>query len=167
MFIRLLLLGIFFTSPISASGAERYILDFKLNQGQKKIEWGKSFVTSKKYTWNKGLKRTYLKVRCEQQASGKTQKSLSLIDQFSGLRITHQLEGNEVKLTVVRDVVQPRLTEIRALGKDECREISPGVTTTSQSYSFPARPGTSEQRLFGEDMTFQITLQLIGASAKP
>ena len=166
MVIRFLILTVLISASTAVAATEKYIMDFTVNQGQKKVEWGKTYITPKIHTWSKGLKRTYLQLRCNQQATGKIQKSLTLVDHFSGVRITHQLVEKQVKITVVRDIVQPRLTEIRALGKDECRDISPGITTTTQSYSFPARSGTSEQRLFGEDLTFQITLQKIGASNK-
>ena len=166
MIIRLFLMTIFFTSPMSANAAERYILDFKLLKGEKKIESGKFFVTQKQHVWSKGLKRSYLKSRCEKLASGKTLKSLTLANHFSGMSITHQLEGNKINIKVVRNVVQPRLTEIRALGKTECKDIAPDVSTVSQNYSFSASPGLNESLVFGEGITFQIKLHLLASSSK-
>ena len=108
--------------------------------------------------WSKGLKRSYLKLRCNLNESGRLQKFYSTVDYFSGLRVTHQLAENEVVLTVVRTVVQPRLTEIRALAKNECKDLSPIVTTTTLSFSLPAVDGNTESRPFGEDMIFRTAL---------
>jgi len=166
MIMRLLLITIFLTSPAYVNAAERFILDFKLLQENKPVESGKFFVTQKQHVWSKGLKRSYLTSRCEKLASGKTSKSLTLATHFSGMQITHQLEGNKINLTVVRNVVQPRLTEIRALGKDECKDISPDVSTVSQNYSLPATPGMNDSQIFGKDITLHIKLHLLASSSK-
>lgn len=55
------------------------------------------------------------------------------MEHFAGLSVTHQLVGGNIELTVVRKVVQPRLIEIRALGKSECRDLSLVVTSTTQT----------------------------------
>ena len=115
--------------------------------------------TLKQHTWSKGLQRSYLKLRCKQLESGKTEKLLSTVDHFDGFRVTHQLAENEVVLTVVRTIVQPRLTEIRALAKNECKDLSPIVTTTTLSFTLPAVDGNTESCPFGENMIFRATLQ--------
>ena len=157
--IRFILLGILLTIAASVNAAERFLLNLELTQGKNKIEMGRTFVSQKPHTWSKGSKRSYLKLGCHQQESGKTQKLYSTVDHFAGLRVTHQLAGNNVELTVVRNVVQPRLVEIRALAKNKCKDLSPIVTTISESYIFPAKDGIDEARPFGENMTFRVTLQ--------
>jgi hypothetical protein len=159
--MRYLLFGLFLTATAAASSAERFALKVELTQGEKLIERGNSIVTRKAYTWSKGLKRSYLRLRCDQQVPGKQKKLYSTVDHFAGLLVTHQLTGNTVELTVVRNLVQPCLTEIRALAMTECKELSPVVTTTTLSYSFPAEDGITETRPFGEDMTFRSTLQSV------
>ena len=81
------------------------------------------------------------------------------MDYFAGLSVTHQLVGGNIELTVVRNIAQPRLIEIRALGKSECRDLSPVVTSTTQTYHFPAEGNIHEPRPFGENMTFRVTLE--------
>ena len=159
MITRLLLLGILLTVTISASAAERFSLKIDLAQGEKVVERGRALVSQKQRTWSKGLQRSYLKLRCKQLESGKTEKLLSTVDHFDGFRVTHQLAENEVVLTVVRTIVQPRLTEIRALAKNECKDLSPIVTTTTLSFTLPAVDGNTESRPFGENMIFRATLQ--------
>jgi len=66
-----------------------------------------------------------------------------------------------VELTVVRNLMQPRLTEIRAQSRNECKDLSPVISTTTLSYSFPAEDGVTETRPFGNDMTFRSTLQSV------
>jgi len=166
MLIRSLFLAIFLMPSVSAVAAEQFFVDFKIIKDDRKIEWGKFYVTNKQHVWSKGLKRTYAKVSCVHRVSGKQQKTVSMIDLFSGVRVTHKLDGGEVKLKVVRNTAQPVLKEIRALGKDECRELSPIVTTITQHYSLPAKTGVSEQYVFSEKLTFNVKLYEMGGSKK-
>jgi len=162
MITRLLLLGVLLNTMTSASAAERFSLKFDLTQDEIVIERGSTLVSQKQRTLSKGLKRSYLKLRCNLKESGKTEKLLSTVDHFAGLLVTHQTAENEVVLTVVRTVVQPRLVEIRALEKHECKDLSPIVTTTTLSFSMPAEDGKTESRPFGENMNFRATLQSLG-----
>ena len=164
MTIRFFLLSMLLTLAASASADERFQLNFELTQDEKKIDWGRTFVSQKPHTWSKGLKRSYLKLSCKQQASGKSQKLYSTVDHFAGLLVTTQLAGDSVELTVVRNIVQPRLVEIRALAKSECKDLSPIVTKTSETYIFPAEDGIDEPRHFGENMTFRVTLRSVGGN---
>jgi len=162
MITRVILFCIFLAMMTTASAAERFQLSFELTQGENTIERGVAFITEKPHTWKKGLRRSYLKLRCQQQESGKTQKLYSTVDHFAGLRVTHQLTGDNVELTVVRSEVQARLAEIRALSKSECKDLSPIVSTTTQTYSLLAKDGVSESRAFGENVVFRVKLQSIG-----
>lgn len=166
MFIHWFSFSLLLAVPIMANAAERYILDFQIYQGETKVEAGKTFVTVKSHTWSKGLKRTYMKMQCEQAKSGEKQRLLLLEDHFGGWRLTYQLVGNDVQLSVVRNVVTSRLTEIRAVPKNECRNILPQITTSTQSYLFPAKSGKSEYSLFDGSLTLRLNLQLIGAKVK-
>jgi len=159
MIIRFILFGIFLTVATYVSAAEQFQLSFKLTQNGKIIEQGNAVISQKLHSWNKGIKSSYLKLRCHELKSGVMQKRYTTVDHFNGLVVTHQLVENNVKLTVVRNVVQPRLIEIRALTKSECREMSPVVSTTTQVYSFHVNDSIIESSLFGENMTFQVTLK--------
>lgn len=159
--LRFILFGMFLITMTSASAAERFLLEFELTKGESSIESGKVFITQKQRTWSKGLQRSYLRLRCQPEVSGEVKKLYSTVDHFAGLRITHQLAGDNIALTVVRSLVQPRLTEIRALARSECKDMSPIVTTTTQSYSIFAKDGDSASRPFGEQMAFRIRLQSI------
>jgi len=166
MLIRILFLSVFLIPTAFANGSEQFLLDFKITQGERKIEMGKFFVNNKQHVWSKGVKRTYAKVSCLQQSSGKIQKTFSMLDLFSGVRIMHLLEGDKVKLTVTRNTVQPALKEIRALGKNECKNLSPIVTTTTQHYTLPAKAGANEQYAFGKNSTFNANIIVIDSSHK-
>jgi len=157
MSLRFILIGIFFTTTTSINAAERFQMNFKLTQEDNIIEWGKTIVSRKPHTFSKGLKSSYLKLRCQQQSPGEILKLYSIVDHFSGLQLTHQLIGNNIELNVVRSVVQARLIEIRALTRKECKDMSPIVTTTTKSYRFPLKNNMSESHPFGENMTFHIT----------
>jgi hypothetical protein len=162
MRIRFMLFGVLLVAVTSACAAEQYLLKFELAQGEKVIERGNILVSGKQNTWSKGLKRSYLKLRCDLNESGRMQKFYSTTDYFSGLRVTHQLVSDHVELTVVRNIVQPRLVEIRALAKSECKDLSPIVTATTQLYKHPAKDGVSERLPFGEHMAFRATIQSLG-----
>ena len=159
MFTRLLLFGILTAATTCASATERFSMGFELTQAGKMVERGRAMVSEKQRTWSKGLQRSYLRLRCNKLESGKTEKLKSTVDHFSGLRVTHKLAGGKVELTVVRTVVKPRRIEIRALDKNECKDLSPIVTTTTQTYSFTAEEGVNESHPFGENMIFRATLQ--------
>jgi len=159
MIMRFLLLGMLFLTVTSAGADERFYLRFDLIQDALVIERGNAIVSRKPHTWSKGLRRSYLKLRCNRLESGKTEKLYSTVDHFAGLSVTHQLVGGNIELTVVRNIVQPRTIEIRALGKSECRDLSPVVTSTTQTYHFPAEGNIHEPRPFGENMTFRVTLE--------
>jgi len=132
MTMRLLLLGMLLTTTTYAGAVERFFsLKFELIHNPKTIERGNVIVSKEPHTWSKGLKRSYLRLRCNQLESGKTEKLLSTVDLFAGLRVTHQLVGSNIELTVVRNIVQPRMVEIRALAKNECKDLYPAVTTTT------------------------------------
>ena len=162
MFARFLLLGILITATTFVSATERFSMSFELTQSDKMIERGRALISGKQRTWSKGLQRSYLKLRCNQLQSGKTEKLLSTVNHFAGLRITHQIAGDKVELSVVRSVVTPRLVEIRALARNECNDLSPIVTTTTKTYSFPAADGINESSPFGESLVFRATLQSVG-----
>jgi len=151
----------FLATTTSVHATEQFQLSFELIQSEKMLERGMAFVSQKPRTWSKGLQRSYLRLRCRQQESGKIQKSYSTEDHFAGLRVSHQLAGDKVELTVVRNVIQPRLIEIRALSRSECTDMSPIVSTTTQTYSVSAKDGVSESRPFAENMAFRIKLQSI------
>lgn len=157
-----LLFGILITAAACAGATERFSMGIELSQAGKVIERGRVLVSGEQHTWSKGLQRSYLRLRCNELDSGKTKKLFSTVDHFSGLRVTHQSVGNNVDLTVVQTSVQPRLAEIRALARDECKELSPIVTTTRQTYRFAAEDGMHESRPFGEGMLFLVTLRSLG-----
>ena len=137
-------------------------MKIELTQADKLIDRGNAIISHKQKTWRKGLKRSYLKLQCDLKEQGKLKKMYSTEDHFDGLRVTHQLAGNNVELTVVRTVVQPRLVEIRALARNECKDLSPVVTTTTQTYSFAAEHGLDESSPFGENIIFRVALQSVG-----
>lgn len=158
MVMRYLLLAIVLTASLSATAGEPLLMNFELASGENTLHRGKIFITEKKDTWSKGLRRSYLKLRCEQKDAKDVQKTYSTVDHFDGLKVSHQLVKNKVKLTITRSAVKPRLDEIRALPRGECKEMLPIVTSVTQSYSFPV-DGSGETLLFSEGITFKYTLQ--------
>lgn len=162
--LRFLLLAILLSIGSSAHAAERFLMDFEFTAGDKIIDRGKAIVSQKKYTWSKGIERSFLKLSCRQNRSGKMEKVFSTVDYFTGLKVTHQLVGKNLELNVMRNVVQPRLTEIRALPKGECQELSPLVTTTTKTYHFPAKHGANESRPFDDHTTFKARFQSTGGT---
>jgi len=161
MLIRILFLAVCLAPSFTAVAADQLLLDFKILQAERKIEQGKIMVTDKKHVWSRGLKRTYVKIRCVENSTGKIHKSYSMVDLFSGVRVTHQLDSNQIKLSVVRTTVQPRLQEIRALEKNECKDLSPIVNTISQDYTLPLNIDTNHQQAFGDKMIFQMSIHRI------
>lgn len=160
MVIRFMLLGIILTTAASVTAGELLLMNFELASGKSTLHRGKVFITEKKSTWSKGLKRSYLKLRCEQKGNDTegVRKLYSTVDLFDGLSISHQRAENKVILTVVRSAVKTRLAEIRALSRNECKDMSPIVSSVTKSYNFPA-DGSGETMLFKEDITFKYTLQ--------
>ena len=158
MRIRFFLFAIILTTTASATAGERLLMNFEIVSGANTLHWGKVFVTEKKSSWSKGLKRSYLKLRCQQKDTEGMRKTYSTVDLFDGLRISHQRVENKIKLTVILSTVKPRLTEIRALSRDECKDMSPIVTSVTKSYNIPAA-GSGETLLLSEDITFRYTLQ--------
>lgn len=159
--IRFLLFGMFLTTTTSVISAEQFLVNFELVRGKGEFERGEILVSEKSHTWSKGLKRSYLRLRCQQTDKGAIQKRYSTVDLFAGLSVSHQLVANNVELTVVRTAVKPRLTEIHALPKGECKEMSPIVTTVTQHYSFSSIDGARETWQFSENETFQVTGELM------
>jgi len=162
MIIRFLLTSLLLSAATTAQADNQLQLAFDLTQGDNLLEKGIVFVSKEQHTWSKGRKSSYLKLSCQQPASGKIQKLYSTEDLFDGLRITHRLVENNIVLTVLHNIVLPRLNEIRALGKGECKNISPLVTTTSQTFRFTAKADHKASHPFGSSMVFKTRiLQLI------
>ena len=109
-----------------------------------KLEQGIVHVSRITRTWSNCLQRSYLKMRCKSRESGKIEKLYSTEDHFHGLRVTHQLQDKQIKLTVVQTNVQPRLLEIRSVLKDECKNLAPIVTKTSETYRFSVNNNIGE-----------------------
>ncbi|MBC8210685.1 MAG: hypothetical protein H8E21_06410 [Gammaproteobacteria bacterium] len=161
MITRLNLVLLMLLSAGTVQANEVMLLDFKLSQGDELIEQGRLNVTREPHTWSKGVKRSYLRLRCEKESSGKLSKLYSTEDHFHGITLTHRVSAKKVVIKLERNLVQPRLIEIRALGKNECREMSPVVTTTSENYSLPATDNVSEKFNFGDKMSFSVVLNRI------
>ena len=66
-----------------------------------------------------------------------------------------------MKLTVVRNIVKPRLSEIQALTRTECKELLPIVNTIKEVYFFPLKNGSDETRSFGKEMVFRVMLETL------
>jgi len=156
---RYLLFGICLTMMSPLVAAERFLVDFELLKGKSVIESGRLLVTKKSRTWSKGLKRSYLRLACHQNESGKVEKQYSNEDLFSGFTVKHRIVDNNLELIVERSSVKTRLIEIRVVAKNDCKELGPVVTTTRQSYSFPAAGVTKESYRFDEKTTFRVTIK--------
>lgn len=142
-----------------ATAADRFYVSFELMQDASVISRGNDYVTRKSHAWNKGLKSSYLRLRCDKSVPGKLKKMFSTVDHYAGLRVTHQMVEDMIEVTVFRSVVQNRRVEIHDLPKDKCMDLVPIVTTVTEKYSFPARVGTNEPCKFGENMTFRFKVQ--------
>ncbi len=125
------------------------------------IEQGRLNVTRERHTWSKGEKRSDLRLRCEIESSGKISKLYSTEDHFHGTTLTYQVSAKKVIIKLERNLIQPRLIEIPAPGKNESREMSPVVITISENYSFPANDNVSENFSFGDKMSFSAVLNRI------
>lgn len=150
--------GTCYTQAAVAATAERYYIKFEIMQDDVVINRGNDYVTNKRHTWSKGLKSSYLNLRCERAEPGMLKKMFSTVDHFAGLRVTHQLVEDRIELTVVRTVVQNRRAEIIDLPKSRCEDLAPILTTVTVTYSFPATYGTNEIRGFGESMDFRFVI---------
>ena len=158
---RFLLFGIFLTVATSAIAEEQFLVNFELVKGGTIVERGKILVSEKPHIWSKGLKRSYLKLHCQQKETGGVQKLYSTVDLFYGLSVSHQRVEDNIQLTVVRSMIKPRLAEIHALAKNECSDMSPVVSKVTQTYSYSAKATFNEQRPFSEDISFRVTIKLM------
>ncbi|MFT6900121.1 MAG: hypothetical protein ACJAXS_000276 [Colwellia sp.] len=158
MFIRLLFTGVLFGLSQQISATDKLIVNFELMQDKSLQSQGNVLITSKLTTWNKGLRSSYLQLKCRKLENGKTEKLFSSIDYFDGLKVTHQMLNDEVELTVVHSRVRPQAIEIHKLPDDECKDMSPIVTTTVETYKFKAKKSLTESYSFGKNMTFSYSL---------
>ena len=159
MLKRFLVISLFLTTGTSVYAGNPYVLNFDLLSNDKLLYRGGINVSNKPHTWSKGLQRSYLRLRCHPQESGKIEKLYSTVDHFAGFRVTHQLVEKNIKITATYSNVQPRLAEIRALPKGECMDLSPIVTTTSEVYSLPTKETVDESLPFGKSMIFKVKVQ--------
>ena len=160
--LRYLLICFLLTTTSSVLAESQFLLAFDLTQNGKTLERGHALVSKKQHVWRRGFKRSYLKLSCHQTDSGKLQKLYSTVDHFSGLRVTHQLVENNAVLTVFYNVVQPRLSAIRALANSECKNMSPLVITTTKTFRFAVKMDHNGTHTFGKGMIFKTrSLQLI------
>lgn len=159
MLQRFLVLSLFLTTGTYVYGGNPYVLNFNLSSNDELLYRGEINVSTTPHTWSKGLQRSYLRLRCHQQESGKVEKLYSTIDHFAGFRVTHQLIEKSVKITATYSTIEPRLTEIRALPKGECRDLSPIVTSTTEVYSLSAKETVDESLSFGQNKRFKVKLQ--------
>jgi hypothetical protein len=164
LILRFLLLVTLVSTSINTYAAERFLVSFEFIINGKVVERGKPIVSQEKRTWQKGLQRNFLKLDCSEKETGEIKKLYSTVDFFTGLRVTHQLVGNNIELNVVRIVAQPRLVEIRALPSGVCKELAPIITTTTQTYRYPAEHNFDETRPFDENITFRARIQSIGGT---
>ncbi|HAD09833.1 MAG TPA: hypothetical protein DCF62_10145 [Porticoccaceae bacterium] len=156
---------LFLTALLSAHtyASERYYVSFDLLQNGKVLERGNDYVTKRLSVWNGGHTHSYLKLRCEQDKSGRPVKMFSTVGHFDGVRLTHRLIGDQIEVNVLWSKVKNRRIEIHNLGKKECADLSPIVTTITQSYTYPARTGPGDSRAFGNGMTFRFTVESSGS----
>ncbi|MDF1643273.1 MAG: hypothetical protein P1U80_03715 [Pseudomonadales bacterium] len=159
MLKRFLVISLFLTTGTNVYAGNPYVLNFDLLSNDKLLYRGEINVSNKPHTWSKGLQRSYLRLSCHQQESGKVEKLYSTVDHFSGFRVTHQLVEKSVEITATHSTIQPRLAEIRALPKGQCMDLSPIVTTTTEVYSLPAKETVNESLSFGKNMRFKVKLQ--------
>lgn len=155
-----LLIFLFLAGETLAS--ERFILKFELPISKSKTEKGMIIVSPKAFTWNHGLERSYLTLECETLKPGKQRKQYGTEEHFTGLKVTHKLIDQDIELTVTYTTGIPRLKEIRALADEECKELKPIISTTHETYRFPAINGLKKSFPFGETMQFHIKLQTMG-----
>ena len=157
--LRLLLTAImiFSANPSWAEG-ERFFVHFTLLDSGQEIERGTLITSAKRKTWTKGLKRSFLRLTCQEDAKGTVSKHFSTEDHFSGLLITHQHVGNHLQLQLTRTDVVPRATEIKQLKKQECRELAPLVTQVQAAFDLEARDVKAASLSIGEGLIFQYSI---------
>ena len=154
-----IMLAILAATTVSTYASERFYVAFELTQDKQVINRGNDYVTKKPHTWSRGLKTSYLRLRCDYSDPGKLKKMYSTVDHFNGLGVTHQLVGDKIEVTVSRSVVQNRRSEIQDLPKNQCKDLAPIVTTVTETYSYPARAGVTDTLMFGENMNFRFVIQ--------
>jgi len=159
MIYRFLLVCSLFCITTLSFADNRYLLSFELAHNGKNLKIGKTLVTREKHTWSSGLKRSYLKIRCEQQKSGEVKKLYSTVDLFAGLLVFHQIVKNHIELKVSYNIIQPGLNEIRDLKNHECKDLSPFVTTITKNYRLLANGKHKASHTFGKNMIFKTSLK--------
>ena len=161
MIKRLLIYGILILSSGSANAKNLLVINFELIQGDKSIERGNTFVSKEKGTWKKGYTQRYIKLSCQQLPSGKIEKRIKSENHFNGLRVNHQIVEEYVKLYVDRNVIKSRLKEIRALDKNNCKNLAPIITKQTDTYRFAAKPGIDETRVFKDNLKLRVMIKSI------
>ena len=159
MIIRYLLLSMLLTITGLATASDRLYVRFELKQGESIAARGNDYTTKKPHTWSKGIKSSYLRLRCEVTEPGKFKKFFSTVDHYAGTRVTHQLVGDKVEVTVSRSTVKSQRAEIHDLPKDKCENLAPVVATTTETYSFNEKECVNQTRPFGENMSFRFVIQ--------
>ena len=155
--IILLLLAASLSSQSLAN--ERYYVGFEVLRNGKVLVRGNDYVTEEMGVWSNGHVHSYLKLRCDKDKAGRPVKLFSTVGLFDGVRLTHRLVGDQIEINVLRSKVKNRRVEIHSLGKKECSNLSPIVTTVTQFYTYPARIGATENRAFGDAMSFGLTIE--------
>jgi len=59
--LRFVIISILLTTGTVAYATDRFLLTFELSNDANKLEHGSDHIARKPHTWNKGLKRSYLK----------------------------------------------------------------------------------------------------------
>lgn len=145
---------VFLSMALPAYSAQRYLPEFDLYQREKLIHRVKTTVSTKSHTCNRGLSKSYLKLKCNPHQNTKTEQLLSTVDLFSGLRITRKLVGEQPEVSVRYTTLKPRLVQIQALPKDKCENLEPIETSTHEFYSYAATISNNDSRKFGNNMSF-------------
>jgi len=158
MVLRVLSLMMLSLCSGSLLAEETYYLQFELFKFQQKVDSGKDYVSTMDHTWSKGLQRNYLKLSCTRDASGRNIKTYTTVEHFAGIRVTHHIAAGNLYLKLTRLEVQPRVTEIRALPKNECREMAPVVASVSENYVTPLSNAGNKNYPFGKEMSIRISL---------
>lgn len=159
MIKRICLFTVLLVTSFTTIADDRYLVKFELLLVDKKLEWGRTIVSQKRNVWKKGYLSSYLKLSCHEHEPGKYEKRISTVDHFDGLLVTHQLISDKIEITVHRSIITPRLKEIRALAKNECKNLAPIIKEHTDTYTLPAKHGSSETFLFGDELKFHITVQ--------
>jgi len=158
MLIRILFIAVLLIVGNAVGAKERLMINFELMQDKVIVEQGFVLVTSTLRGWNKGMQTSYLKLTCKPLANGKVEKLFSTVNLFDGLKVTHQKLGDSIELTVVLNNVTSRFNEIHNLPANQCKDMSPVLTTTVETYQFDTKKGVLESRAFGDSMIFTHTV---------